>query len=1455
MNSLILRIKKIMLSSKGISSLLLMSSALLTSGYTLAEPAQEPLFLTTAATPVVIFSMSRDHELFKKAYNDYTNMDGGVMTMRDTTYNNEFSYYGYFDSDWCYSYADEKFSPSNEADDHQCNGEEWSGNFLNWSTMTRIDILRQVLYGGKRVVDTEDSTVLERSYLPKDNHAFAKVYDPSTKDNTSGEVNLYTPYDEESITLCNVSSGNGGTPQIRVAKGNWYNWANTEVQQCQWITEATNPDHSSHAEKSQLATFTARVDVCVTDKDDQAERCRAYDNDIKKPTGVLQEYEDTINFGLVTGTWGKNRSGGILRKKAGPLVGNSFSTTDNVNEYDRSTGIFNSNVTGIIGNINRFEIVGYKFTSNSYSGNHTDWGNPIGEIYAETLRYLSGRRPSTTQFSGDGPTLSFFGDGSGPSGISKVDKWDDPLVNAEECTKCSVILISSGPNSWDSTGALGTDTDKITDGIVGSIVSGITLAKLNSDYTNKIGTLEFDAITKYFNGGADRSTQCSSVTLSGLSAVKGLCPEQPMDQGSYVTAGLAYLAKTNSIRSDQSKTMDTYAIELSQGLPSLDIPVGDSSMSIVPICTSVNHGQTCSLVSVRVEEIQLVDNKPVRGSYLFYWEDQSQGSDHDMDAVQRIEFCVGAYCADFGTGTGTDPDSTHRGNDKTYKKHASKLTHSSVGTNELRVINTIPYWATGAQMGLTYIISGTSSDGLQDSQWVKRGGDDLHNMVDDSGNAINSSNATRPTKWYNTIPPDGSDYLPRDDGTSRIYLNAKTFTPGSSTTNRLKTPLYYAAKYGNFDSLGTSGAPIGWDKKNNSTGAETPDGIPDAYFSVNNPSLLGPRLKEMLGQAAKTDASATAVATNSTRLTEGSKVYQAKFNSESWSGQLAILEVDSDNKLTETNIKTEADDATTFAQPAARNIYTSRKLSSGANQRQPFLWANMTESQRLLLRDGGSEELGQARVNWLRGDQTGEGALLRTREFLLGDIVNSSPVISGRKNARYQRFAGEAGLDYQTYQAPRLLFVGANDGKVHAFNPDTLNEVYAYVPNAIYPKLARVTSPNYGTGGSLHQYLVDGPLFVGDVYLNDEWRTVLVGTFGAGARGLYALDVTDAVPEVLFEYTEADYPQLGYMLGQPQIAPLPDGSWAVVAGNGYHYSGSPTSQLVVINLTTDTVSFIDTGAGRGLSEPALLPNMAGLVEYAYAGDLEGNLWKFDLKGTGSTAFDSKPLFNARDASGNPQPISAMPTLGLNKPKNNSVMVYFGTGKYFDVGDNVPTQFPVQSFYAIADTGVPVTYTSDTRSTVLHQKTISQVGKKRTVAGERTSASGVVASAVNWTDIYGWHVDFTPDHGERVITKPQLVFDRLIFTTLIPTGDPCKAGGVSWLMELVGVGNKSIAHQILDENVANTRRDEAVVSEMGLGLGSNDSLLIPLCDVSGTCDALIGELESGARGRMSWKQFD
>lgn len=160
-----------------------------------------PIISTRSVPPLVLLGMSLDNQLFRKAYTDYTDLDGdGVL---DTTYTDSFTYYGYFNSDFCYSYSGGVFSPNGAVDTgtHQCTGAagDWSGNFLNWTAMTRMDVVRKVLYGGLRSTDTTSETILQRALIPQDTHAFVKVF-------SSPDVSKYTPFGSASISICNVTN-------------------------------------------------------------------------------------------------------------------------------------------------------------------------------------------------------------------------------------------------------------------------------------------------------------------------------------------------------------------------------------------------------------------------------------------------------------------------------------------------------------------------------------------------------------------------------------------------------------------------------------------------------------------------------------------------------------------------------------------------------------------------------------------------------------------------------------------------------------------------------------------------------------------------------------------------------------------------------------------------------------------------------------------------------------------------------------------------------------------------------------------------------------------------------------------------------------------------------------------------------------------------------------------------
>ncbi len=145
--------------------------------------SQQPLYVGSSVTPKVMLTLSKDQQLFKKAYNDYSDLDGdGVL---ETTYKHSIDYYGYFDPKKCYIYRNSRFEPERVTEDKYCGGtDEWAGNFLNWVSMSRMDAVRKLLYGGTRSTDgafTGDAnsvvTVLERAYIPTDAHAWAKYYD------------------------------------------------------------------------------------------------------------------------------------------------------------------------------------------------------------------------------------------------------------------------------------------------------------------------------------------------------------------------------------------------------------------------------------------------------------------------------------------------------------------------------------------------------------------------------------------------------------------------------------------------------------------------------------------------------------------------------------------------------------------------------------------------------------------------------------------------------------------------------------------------------------------------------------------------------------------------------------------------------------------------------------------------------------------------------------------------------------------------------------------------------------------------------------------------------------------------------------------------------------------------------------------------------------------------------
>lgn len=600
------------------------------------------------------------------------------------------------------------------------------------------------------------------------------------------------------------------------------------------------------------------------------------------------------------------------------------------------------------------------------------------------------------------------------------------------------------------------------------------------------------------------------------------------------------------------------------------------------------------------------------------------------------------------------------------------------------------------------------------------------------------------------------------------------------------------------------------------------------FFSAKDPDTFARRMSGLLDDInGRAKNNAAAAAANSTTLNTGSVVYNALFDSNDWSGDLKATEINSSGVFATTPLWTASIPAA-----ASRNIYTFN-----GSVGKSLVWTNLTTSQKNLLKGtSGSDTIGQKRLDWFKGvDDTVENDAADVRDRkgrLLGDIVNSDPAFAGNTNLNYDDLHADLGaatyIDYYNTKKKNrreMLYVGANDGMLHGFNARVSSsdpvpagrEVFAYVPTQVIANIPDLASERYGKDNTkLHKYMVDGPVYVSDAYVNGGWKNVLVGTLGAGGRGIYVLDVTSpdsfGADNVLFELTEAQYPELGYITGMAVIAPGADKRWKIFVGNGYNSTqgGSAKAYLGVIDIDDEInrarnnwvgssrTKFISTDnvAESALSEPALLPNGDGLIVSAYAGDIRGNMWKFNLPtgtayNTWVAANSGVPLFVAKKGSTR-QPITASPTLGFNKGITPArVMVYFGTGMYVASNDNQPS-VDVQSFYAIVDKGVAIPEANGRNN--FHIKSFTETGGLRTIGGEINTDN---TNAINWASVNGWYLDFPAN--ERVITRPLLAYDRLVFPTVIPSQDPCESGGTGWIMELKATGEPNPQYKLLGTN--------------------------------------------------------
>lgn len=585
---------------------------------------------------------------------------------------------------------------------------------------------------------------------------------------------------------------------------------------------------------------------------------------------------------------------------------------------------------------------------------------------------------------------------------------------------------------------------------------------------------------------------------------------------------------------------------------------------------------------------------------------------------------------------------------------------------------------------------------------------------------------------------------------------------------------------------------------------------------------------------AKVGSSAAVSVANAHVTSTDNASYASSYNSGTWTGDLNAYAIDVTTGIPlTTSLWTagSAQDQLDLISPANRKIATSTATagSIGGLQFQPTTATTTTKlsaSQQTLLNTPSVSPVdGAAVLAYLRGDRSGETAgTYRVRAHLLGDTVNAEPLVVRAPSANYADtgYQGSTTTFKETNATrTRIVYQGANDGMLHAFNAATGAETWAYVPNLVMANLNNLSSK----AGFTHQYRVDGTPVSGDVdYKNccttgsgNDWHTILVGGLGKGGMGYYALDVTnpDAANEaavasmVLWEFPNsvtntaqrnAAKLNTGYTFGKPIIVKTKANGWVVLVTSGYNNGtnagdsgGDGLGHLFVLNPKTgDLLKDIPTTGctTTPATTPCGLAQISAYVEngdldnttdFVYGGDLMGNVWRFDFSGASVSSWSVSKFAVLKDASGATQPITTTPE--LTKITINGAdyrFVYVGTGQYLGDTDvpcpasGCPTgktqnshATQTQTMYGLVD-NTTSTLPDPLRSS-LQPQTLTTSGSTRTVT----------SNTVDFATKKGWYVDL-PDTGERINTDPALALGALAFTSNSPSATVCVPGGSSWL---------------------------------------------------------------------------
>lgn len=1363
----------------------------------------EPLYASgTRAKPTLTLALSVEFPTVGAQYVNQPN------TNSDNSYSPTNEYIGYFDAESCYAYVNasdpnlRRFDRTGAATSRTCGGTGFSGNFMNWATSSAIDVLRLGLTGGDRIVDTATMTVLQRAVLP-DGRFWNDNNFPS-KRLVSGLVAGAVP---------NSLRGNY-TGDIYVA--NCYN-------RVHFGTAATG-SCAAPGNNSNLGIAAAQAVGPISST-------TSLPAGFSTTCGIRGQ---TCNFsGVLEVAYGRGSTWRIAPAYNGVLCSESVFTggpnNSNSTCYTRPyTGTWTppgaSNNTTVLSNDGFFysRVQVCESTASTLTDPRTDF----------CLRYPNGNfKPvGNLQKFSDRVRVAAFGYliDNQQSRYGGVLRAPMKFVGPRTFDADGVLSSVANPNlEWsESTGVFAVNPDVALEGKSGVV-----------NYLNQFGR------TGSSQGTYKTFDPVGELYYESLRYIQGLSPT------AQATSGL-----TDDMK-DGFPVYTTWLDPHAEGSSTGDYSCLKNNILLIGDVNTHNDK------SIPGNTTRLADSEFSRTASI-------ANNEPDFTAWTRV---VDSF------------ETNNNGVNYTNAQGTFAARNPNIATsNNLRGLQTLDTGATKASFymaGMAY--------------WA-------------------NTNDIRGTGWSNT-----AKRRPGMRATTYV-LDVNEFAQQSNQATRRNSQFFLAAKYGGFKDRSNRGNPFlasdlttdnsNWEKPNEPGEART-------YFLSSSARGVLTALDGIFATiAAEGNSIAGGAISTQSLATNAGFIYQAQFDSSDWSGDLISYPISAnaagvvsigDISMAQWRAATRLD----AKLPATRNIVVGRTTPVSGSAATPFLWNAVESSLSTALNKATpaavADTLGQARLNFIRGDRSMEGAPFRRRGSVLGDIINSAVAYSGEPTNAI------ADADYRTFATNnanrvKALFVGANDGMLHAFNAANGEELFGYIPSWLGPKLPALAATTYNVTG--HQSYADGSPEVAEAKVGTEWKTVLVSGTGGGGQGVFALDVTNPsafdASKVMWEFSDRDDRDLGNVVGKPQILKLrtsapnttPAYKWfAVVPGGVNNYvndgnfstTGTPTLFILDLNKPVNTawslgtnyfkvaiplVNATSSSIAPGVINFTATSGLADEVEYIFAGDLYGNLWKFDFTLHGSAEWNfnelngrtNRPLYIARDSSARVQPISVQPK--VVRAPNNTTLVLFGTGKYFEPTDNVVNAtIATQSFYSIYDNNSTATDTSGGISVVS--------GRARLQAGTATASTVTIPAFVygrprtngDLTQRSGWYFDF-PRSGERLISSASLFGNAVLFGSVTPPetqAGSCGTGSGNQYNLNIATGNGTLqGSQIgilgeplvfelassvsgVDSTGRRIKTEKAVAVFQGSGDGTGGPGL----------RALPGQVSNTTQvGRLSWRQI-